>query len=399
MPAAASGARKSSRVRVRPPLELLADHGDGRGEVLVRQVEGAAVQGRVALAHARTGQRLDPAQLVRREEVPRRAHARGSGRSRPRRTPSRRPRRSCRAAIRWATAHIAPGTSCDWTAPNQRTTSTADGSTQSPPSSRLARSRAWAIARLVTRPSLRNAPARTRHASGRGLRWRGDPSSRHLCVVPRPRAAALGPAAAVARRGRPARARRAPVHRHPPGLRAVVQAARPRADRGPADPRGGRHGHDAPPPQPGPEDPQDPRRPDRRPRDDDPAPVHVLPGSPGVGVRLPVRAVPARSRRSSGGATRRRRRRIRRARPGGRGSRRPSGGGRCGARSCAYLAARGHALADDVLARDVAPAAGAGRAGSRTSSSASIAPTPTRRWSPNGSSTSTRASRSGGTAT
>ena len=52
--------------------------------------------------------------------------------------------------IRWATAHIAPGTSCDWTAPNQRTTSTADGSTHSPPSSRLARRRAWAIARLVT---------------------------------------------------------------------------------------------------------------------------------------------------------------------------------------------------------------------------------------------------------
>ena len=200
-------------------------------------------------------------------------------------------------------------------------------------------------------------------------------------------------------RGRPARARRAAVHRHPPGLRAVVQAAPPRADRGPADARGRRHGHDPPPPEPGPEDPQDARRPDRRPRDDDPAPVHRpsatgssrRPGSSPAQFRE-VEAVlgrrdasaPAAHPEGSAGRARieaaQRRRSLwgsflrvpRRARP----------------RACGRRArARRH------------PPAGAGRAGPGRPRRASIAATPTRRSSPNGSSTSTRASRSGATAT
>ena len=64
-----------------------------------------------------------------------------------------------------------------------------------------------------------------------------------------------------------------------------------------------------------------------------------------------------------------------------------------------FLAARGHALAEDVLARDVTLAAGSPTSASRTSSSPSIATTPTRRSSRSGWSTSTRASRSGATAT
>ena len=133
--------------------------------------------------------------------------------------------------------------------------------------------------------------------------------------------------------GRP-RARRAPLHRHPPGLRAVVQAAPPRARRGPADARGRRHRHDPPPAQPDPEDPQDARRPGRRPRDDDAAPVPVLPRSARIGVGLPVRPVPrgrggprAARPRSGGGPA------------GGIGRARPdrwppSAGARSGGRSC-----------------------------------------------------------------
>ena len=73
------------------------------------------------------------------------------------------------------------------------------------------------------------------------------------------------------------RARRDAVHRHPPGVRAVVQAAAPRARPPPAPPRGRRHPR-AEHAQAHPHDPQGGGRADRRARDDDAPPVPRLPG-------------------------------------------------------------------------------------------------------------------------
>ena len=86
--------------------------------------------------------------------------------------------------------------------------------------------------------------------------------------------------------------------------------------------RGGRHRHGAPPAQPGPEDPQDAGRPGRRPRDDDPAPVPLVPRPPRFGVRVPVGWLPPGRGDARAGATPRRsgpsrpgRRRAPRSRP------------------------------------------------------------------------------------
>ena len=116
--------------------------------------------------------------------------------------------------IRWATAHIAPGTSCDWTAPNQRTTSTADGRTHSPPSSRLARSRAWAIARLVTLRVYGTRRPGPDMRSSRGLRWRREPRARRL-----------GRRQPGPGRGLRRLARRRPDPAHGPGRAAAVDPA------------------------------------------------------------------------------------------------------------------------------------------------------------------------------
>src|SRR4051794_13093519 len=125
-----------------------------------------------------------------------------------------------------------------------------------------------------------------------------------LHLLPRARGGPRRPAA------EDRRARRAAVHRHPPGLRAVVQAAAARA-RPPAAPaRGGggaaraRHGAARP------DDPEDGRRADRRARDDDAEPVRELPHAPRLRQRLSVRPVP----RARGGARPARRRRAARLR-------------------------------------------------------------------------------------
>ena len=153
----------------------------------------------------------------------------------------------------------------------------------------------------------------------------------------------------------------------------------------------------APPPQPRPQDPQDARRPGRRARDDDAAPVPVLPRSARVGVAASSRRSSARSRRCSGsrdavggrGAARRVR--------GATGSRPRRRGRRSGRRSSRYLAGRGP-RSRGVLARDAAlPTGPTPRPGRPASPSTAATPTP--RWSPSASSTSTRASRSGATAT
>src|SRR3954469_24848410 len=63
--------------------------------------------------------------------------------------------------MRWATPHSAPGTSCDWTAPNHA--ATPSGEAQPGPTRRLFQSLACAIARFVTGPSLGRELTRTRH--------------------------------------------------------------------------------------------------------------------------------------------------------------------------------------------------------------------------------------------
>ena len=91
----------------------------------------------------------------------------------------------------------------------------------------------------------------------------------HLHLVPRPRRGARRAAATLRR------ARRAAVHRRPPGVRAVVQAAAPRARvtsrsswRRQARPPVAAHAA------PRPDDPQGRGGPDRRAGDDDAAAVH-----------------------------------------------------------------------------------------------------------------------------
>ena len=80
------------------------------------------------LVDPRAGQRLDPAELVGSEEVPRRAQ--GVGPDDPavvHRGPDVVDRRRRRAASAGRSPHSAPGTSCDWTAPNQPTTASGVG--------------------------------------------------------------------------------------------------------------------------------------------------------------------------------------------------------------------------------------------------------------------------------
>ena len=116
-----------------------------------------------------------------------------------------------------------------------------------------------------------------------------------LHLLPRARRDPRGAAAALRR------ARRDALHRRPPGLRALVQGAAPRArtssgcSRRATAPRRSA-------PQAHPHDPEARRRAARRDRD---APAHAVPELPRparVGERLPVGAVPS-SRRCSAAAT------------------------------------------------------------------------------------------------
>ena len=136
----------------------------------------------------------------------------------------------------------------------------------------------------------------------RRLRRAGCPAD--LRQLPPARAAARGPAAGV----RPRRARRAALHHHPPGLRALVQAAAARGHRRPRRDALGRYGGDGRPgrlrtargpavvgPAPAPAHARHRARArpaGRRARDDDPAGLPRVPADPGPGQRLPVGAVP-----------------------------------------------------------------------------------------------------------
>ena len=90
-----------------------------------------------------------------------------------------------------------------------------------------------------------------------------------------------------------ARARRAALHRHAPGLRALVQGAAARVRAPPAAPGGRRRRAPPAPLQADPHHLEDGGRADRRAGDDDSARLRVVPGPAGVGVRLPVGPVPA----------------------------------------------------------------------------------------------------------
>ena len=118
------------------------------------------------------------------------------------------------------------------------------------------------------------------------------------------------PGAALGRAG----ARRAALHRHPPGLRALVQGDAARGGVPPAVARGRRHRHGARGDEADPDDPEDGRRAGRRPRDDDAARVPELPRPARARERLPVGAVP----RARGGAGPARRGRARRPPAGAR---------------------------------------------------------------------------------